>query len=108
MQAALEMEEALYMQRQQELQRDLQLQRLLLQDRLDQQALLQGAGGPGSALNAASLFELQYGGGGLAAVSEKCNLNETINSRRLKDHLLPRRWAGWDAKLEMVDFFLSR
>ena len=67
MQAALEMEEALYMQRQQELQRDLQLQRLLLQDRLDQQALLQGAGGPGSALNAASLFELQYGGGGLAA-----------------------------------------
>lgn len=67
MQAALEMEEAIYMQRQQELQRDLQFQRLLLQDRLDQQAMLQSAGGAGSALNAASLFELQYGGGGLAA-----------------------------------------
>lgn len=66
MQAALEMEEALYLQRQQELQRDLQIQRLLLQDRLEQQALMQ-ASGPGSGLNAATLYDLHYGGGGLAA-----------------------------------------
>lgn len=67
LQAALEMEEALYIQRQQELQRDIQIQRLILQDRLDHQALMQGAGASGSGLNAASLYELQFGGSALAA-----------------------------------------
>lgn len=66
MQAALEMEEALYLQRQQDLQRDLQIQRLILQDRLEQQALMQSSG-PGSSLNAASLYDLHYGSVGFAA-----------------------------------------